>query len=817
MASLLTWAGLALAANVEVIAPRPLTPGLSETVWIAVTDDVGQPLTGAPTVRGTEGTDLYVGAGVDGIWPLTIHAPVDDPSPIRFSVFAMDTELQAEVAVSDRSPVPLLVQDPIDGVTWDQQVRFKVSAADLPPPDALSVAVGEGRVVDIERAGENLEVTVELEESRFARVIPVGLLDIRRDAPPVWTSIRLRTRRNLPIETEPNATVNIRVGRRDYGPFEADVNGTVGDAAVDVYPGETLAHVQIVDDLGNQSHGSIPLPGAGRDTLVAFPAAVYVPGRPVPPTYLRAIRGDGSPWVGATPECRVASEGGLPIRKLGPGTWVVTPPGEPAKRGDRLRCQIGVDVERAVALPVSTRVPAVLRMRVWPEELSSEFPAANVRAVAEDGRGERIPAKGIEITADHGRVSLEATEGLVARGEYDGTAAVEIGGDVLRAAYRLESGEGPVAFIDVSHGPVGRSGVIEVRGRALDQLGRPLGGVELYLAADEHVVLQETGTDGWAVAELPLGVGEAPVMLEASNAYRRAQKPVLRLSGQGNGPGNPDLTSERHLIIASGPGVFLHVDPPVLFTGTGAVAFVRVRLQNRQPSAADAAALRLEASEGLLGPVRLQEDGVLVAEYIPANSDRSRVVTITATAEGAQPYSTNLILEPRPVDRATGVSVGGITNLGAITAPMLSLDTDVRTPLFAHTLMVRVSASTWADVASVDTGVGNTATVNTALFTASTGVLWRQERSGRAFWLGAAGVLAAYRQRANFGVDELDITGWGALPPGLQLITGVGGRVGGGEVALELRATGLASPRGAVTYQGQVGGLGAVVGYRLVY
>jgi hypothetical protein len=57
----------------------------------------------------------------------------------------------------------------------------------------------------------------------------------------------------------------------------------------------------------------------------------------------------------------------------------------------------------------------------------------------------------------------------------------------------------------------------------------------------------------------------------------------------------------------------------------------------------------------------------------------------------------------------------------------------------------------------------------------------------------------------------------GVLPPGLQLLAGVGWRTTGGELGFEARATGLSAQGGAFGYQGQVGGVGAVATWRVVY
>ena len=83
-------------------------------------------------------------------------------------------------------------------------------------------------------------------------------------------------------------------------------------------------------------------------------------------------------------------------------------------------------------------------------------------------------------------------------------------------------------------------------------------------------------------------------------------------------------------------------------------------------------------------------------------------------------------------------------------------------------------------------------------------------------WFGLGLVVAPYRGEVRFG-EQLSDVAWGVLPPGVAIIGGYGLRVPGGEITVELRGSTLFSPGAVFPYRGSVGGLAALLGYRVVY
>jgi hypothetical protein len=411
---------------------------------------------------------------------------------------------------------------------------------------------------------------------------------------------------------------------------------------------------------------------------------------------------------------------------------------------------------------------------------------------------------------------MEPTSGFVARGEYRGAAAVEAGEDVIRARYELPLGAGFVSRLLVGHGAVSAAGEVTVHGRALDWEGRPLEGVDLSLSAGSGPAYATTAADGWASTTVPLPDGNGPVVFEVRHPDHTRRTIALRGSDALAGPGVPELVSSRVVPITAGvpTQMVVTVDPPILYTGRNAVAVVRVEVVDRTGTPIPDANIVVTATEGIVGPVTPDGEGYR-AEYTPASGDRPREVGFTARYEGAT-ASARLWLEPRPVARAVGIGLGALSNFGRITSPFVSVDLDWRTPWFGGSLVLRVGAGTYGDVAEVDTNLGEDARIRLVLVPITVGLLGRREGGGRAWWLGIGGVLAPYRNDSWFG-DDLATRGVGVLPPGLVLLGGLGQRVGGGEAIVELRAMTLSSPGGPATYQGPVGGFLGIVGYRLIY
>jgi hypothetical protein len=157
-----------------------------------------------------------------------------------------------------------------------------------------------------------------------------------------------------------------------------------------------------------------------------------------------------------------------------------------------------------------------------------------------------------------------------------------------------------------------------------------------------------------------------------------------------------------------------------------------------------------------------------------------------------------------------GPWVGATTNFGRIpVAPTVGVDVDVRTRFAGEAMMLRLGVATtsFRDTAST---VAGPLELRSQLVPGWAAVLFRQDRGPWATWAGA-GVEVAYHRVTPIPGEAG--TYWLGGP---AVLGGVGRRALGGELALGLRGAWLPANQD-VGYAGNLGGLTAGLGYRLVY
>ena len=176
--------------------------------------------------------------------------------------------------------------------------------------------------------------------------------------------------------------------------------------------------------------------------------------------------------------------------------------------------------------------------------------------------------------------------------------------------------------------------------------------------------------------------------------------------------------------------------------------------------------------------------------------------------------TTRLELQPSPVNGAIGLNVGVLTNINQA-RPVGNLVLDWRTPLLDRTVMFRFSVGQTWEIHDIPTSVGANSEVKLLYYPVELGMLLRRDDGGRAFWLGAVGTVWPYWAQVRFGADVVG-DGFGVVP-GAGLVSGVGWRIGFGELFLEARGYAVAGPGGDLNYGGNAGGLAAGLGYRVVY
>lgn len=685
----------------------------------------------------------------------------------------------------------------------------------------LQVAVSEGQVA-VAGAGDDLVVRLNPEASRFARFIPLFVRDPASGGAPTWVDVRLRARPVIAIQSEVGATMVLQVAGRSYGPVTADEEGILR-VTIDHYPGELDATALIHDDVGNELSTPLPLPSNPAASLVVMATGEILPGQPPPAVYVRALRGNGAPWSGREPSCRSSAFGELVIVAVAPGVWRAQ---LPRIGGDQLRdvevyCGIRGVAEAHVRVPLAREIASALHVDVFPDEVSADFPVAEIQAYLEDPQGGRLPTTGVQLYADHGTVQVEPDSGVVLRATYrGGRVAVDSGEDRVTATLIRPTSAGPVASLELLWGGVDDAGRVHALARAVDREGAPVGGVAVRLDAGGEGVVATTGVSGWAQASLRRAEGASgPVRITARAVGRERRLLALATTPAQAGFGGPDLQVSRAVRVTSGrvSAVNLTVDPPLLYLTPGAVAFVTVSLLDRYGRPVDDLPVVLDASDGTVGPPVLQADGTTWrAEYTPAPGESARKVTLSArSVEGEAVGEVQLVLTPRPLERSLSVFAGGYSNFGSVNGGLFGVEVEALTPL-SSALFLRVGVANSVHSYEAQTPFGGPQTVQYLLFPVVVGVTRRVEMSnGTAIWGGGGAVTTPYRKILRFGQPVG--AGWTVSPPGMAAWGGYGKRFGGAELGLEARYMLIQANAGASGLDGQIGGLAGVGTVRVLF
>ena len=401
--------------------------------------------------------------------------------------------------------------------------------------------------------------------------------------------------------------------------FSADSGGQMV-ARVDQYPGERAAEVTVVDALGNETHTNVPLPVHYQPSIAIMASGPQTREGRSPTIYLHAVDGDGRAWRGDSPRCRTPL-GPVAIHGDVTGRWFFSLPKSNASILDeqRVLCSVSRDTAASIRVPVA-KSAGELKVRIWPEDLAADFPVAEFQLALEDLRGERIPADGVQVSAERGEIRLFERSDALLRGEYDGSSLLEGGSDTLHVRYDAPPGDGFVDNIALGYAsdPVGEKNV-DVFARLINAQGLPLTGVPVRLVVGGIGVDLKSGEHGWAVARLPLPEGQEAFVMEATTRYRHAVALGTRGGRVSYAPGSPDLVVKRALTILPGSveGIEVSVDPPIMYLGQRATAFVRILFLDRVGIPVVDEAVTVEASEGEVGELMRQADGSFVAEYNP--------------------------------------------------------------------------------------------------------------------------------------------------------------------------------------------------------
>lgn len=779
------------------VVDGPLHPG--RATWIEVADDVPGAVPPAPVVRG--GAVRSWIPVRPGVWR-ALFVPAANAEAVEVTIAGQTVRR----ALTGPSPARLSLPEQVDGVVGGATVDVPIAGFDGFRDD-LQVDASEGRV-RVEREGDAFVARLTPDPLSHPRWVLVSVRDRRTSAAPAVTRVRLRARPRIAFQVEPGVSATFEIGGRPYGPFVADATGQL-EGRGDQYPGEATAVAVLSDPLGNVTRTELPLVAETAPTLLVSPGESILPGRPPPLFHVAALTPVGAPPSGP-PTCR-APFGELPVFPAGPGRWFGALPPLGEAEDVRVVCSIG-DRQGQARVPVAP-VPARVSLRVWPEEIRADFPTAEIRVALEDWSGERLPVDRVALSARVGRIEAQGD----GRAEYDGAIAVSGGRDTIEARYVPPPGSGPPVELELGWTAVTPAG-FTLHARALDALRRPLAERLLTLAAGEETFTVATDDDGWASAVVsPDVAGPLPVSARwAEGALERHGFVLPREPAQG-GPG-VGVSASVDLSLRPGrvAGLDVDVEPAELRAGPGAIAWVVVRLEDGLGQPIVDEPITLEASEGTVGPLQPRPDGSLVAEYQPLPVAERREVEFTASTSTVH-GSARLSLEPREVRYSLGPWVGASTNFGPRIRSIggLDLDARLRNPLVGEALIVRLGVWVSAVTARVETGLGPPAELRSTLVPGSVALLLRDDRGPWSLWGGVGLAAGVQHLEARLGSETVVVGDTWIFGPELQ--GAVARRAPAGEVALGLRGTWLQASDAEIGYSGNLGGVAATLGYRVVW
>jgi len=707
---------------------------------------------------------------------------------------------------------------------------------DLPPPQWLQVAVGEGAVQEVIAGTDRLSLRWTPRADPLPRAVPILVRDGRQPGlPPTLGVVRLVGHPRVPVETDPGAELLMSIGTRNYGPFIAGADG-VAVATPDVYPGETVATVVARDELGNERRTQITLAGAVSPSLLIMPEGALVPGQRLPELNVAAIRGDGRPWTGPAPTCRTAVGAPLSIAPVAAGLWrAALPPGVDAIFDLRVECTLtgsGVqDRARATRqIGVEPGIPAAVRLRVWPPELSADLPVAQVQAWLEGPLGDRLPVAGLQVFADHGVLTPQAGSPAMLVASYDGSDTVMMGEDRIRASWTPPAGDGGVWRLGVGiDGLPTPTGDLPVVVQAQDRLGRPLPNALVTVSADggpddgldDGEVVGRTDDHGRVALTLANVQASGPWVLRArSGSVERDHAVFAADVEQPEHLPGAELVAVVDLPVRTGDvrHIDVHANPERVAAGGKQASAVVVSLLDRSGRPVTNIVPRITASEGQLGRVRLTEDDVFEVDYRPPARKAYGTVELSVNApDDAWSAHTRVEVVPQPLRHSLSVRGGWVMGSGRISSPSGGLTYEAALPWIPTTFIGRVGVMAYAERSVVtDDVTGDTVSLDLQVLPLNLDMLVRQEMGRFSVYAGAGLVVAPYRLTATYG-DRVAIRSIGLATPGPEITGGAGLRIGSSELSAEISFIYLSIPPADIGFEGLIGGFAPSLGWKILF
>jgi len=453
-------------------------------------------------------------------------------------------------------------------------------------------------------------------------------------------------------------------------------------------------------------------------------------------------------------------------------------------------------------------------LRVYPKELSADFPIAQVQASLEDSAGERIGTAGVDLEVDYGALTLREGGAKVIRADYEGDSAHPKAR--VSATWRPQSTVGAVGRLSVVARPEGQRLVSEVFAANLE--GIPLVGVALSVEVDGEKIAGATDTKGRLVVEFEERTTPQVVRAKGDGLSAAALYIPWVEPGASYGQHQPiEASVEVQIRAGRVRNVYLSAEPSELFVGQGETSELHVRLLDSNGALVGDEGVSLQSDAGSIGELYRRPDGSLGAIFSPPPGQWAGDVVVTATAnETGFSASTQLVLKPRPLGSSVSLGVGPIVTAKRDNKVVVAFDAERRLGLWEERVHLRGSLNLWADQTSVaDPERGATVDLDMDVFCVSLSALLRREAGLYSSWFGIGGTLTPYYLETRFeGLEPLQ--DWGLHGVGISSMLGAGRRFALGELTVEGRFLSVMGRGSELGYEGQLGGAALVLGYRVI-
>lgn len=729
-----------------------------------------------------------------------------EPGSLSLTVRTQDHAESAAVVIGERPGPRLVLPDRVE-VDEEREVVVPLDAPAGTRPDQVHAFASEAGALEvIERDGLFLRFAAQ---ERGARAALIGATLKAEPADPVFTRVSYTRSVPLAFDLEPGASLRAQVGGRRYGPAAPGADG-MARLKVLQRPGETSARLTVADDLGNELQSSLLLSTRPEAPALLLPENLVRAGSPAPGLLVAMALVDGSWRSAPTPSCTY--DGSVArTTPAGAGRWRVEPPALIIdQRPVHVRCQ-GPDGEVQAELRPPPGTPQRLAARFSPTQVSADRPRAEVEILLLDAYDQRLPIDHVEITAIAGSLQDGRADDRVYRADYR-LEDTERGQDRITASWSPPPGKGSAHAIEVM--PIPTSDGIQLVSSVRDQDLRPLAGVPVRLRLGETSLVVDTDSRG--VAKAAFSPPSSPTVVSATAAGRTTATWFWSTRPAPQIPPGPALFAAAELEIVDGEVSSLSIRPSARSaeTGQGSPVTLLLDLRDKSGRMVHDVVPVVEASEGVLGPVQSTREGRVSVTWQPPVETRSRVATITARtpSSGAQ-GQVEIRLTPRVPRLLVGISAGASSNLRALSSPSIGGEVEIGVSTALRGLMVRAGLSSLSYRRDVESTVGEgRATIR--LLPLHVAGLVRRPTGPVDLHAGGGVVVAPFRAEQRFGEDRLPAR-YGVTIPGLIGIVGASRRIGDVDLMLEGRYQWILSEGAVSGFAGQLGGLGAHVGFRL--